>query len=67
MNRKLNQLLQGNLRIYFVVLILFTAMMATYSWKTAAGQLAIVLALGLYKRENDRRRRREINKYLEEK
>ena len=65
MNRKLNQLLQGNLRIYFVVLILFTAMMATYSWQTAAGQLAIVLALALYKRENDRRRRREINKYLD--
>ena len=31
MNRKLNQLLQGNLRVYFMVLILFTAMMATYS------------------------------------
>ena len=65
MNRKLNQLLQGNLRIYFVVLILFTAMMATYSWKVAAGQLAIVLALALYNRENGRRRRREISKYLD--
>ena len=65
MNRKLNQLLQGNLRIYFAVLILFTAMMATYSWKAAAGQLAIVLALSLYNRENGRRRRREISKYLD--
>ena len=65
MNRKLNQLLQGNLRIYFVVLILFTAMMATYSWKAAAGQLAIVLALALYNRESGRRRRKEINKYLD--
>ena len=65
MNRKLNQLLQGNLRIYFAVLVLFTAMMATYSWKAAVGQLAIVLALALYNRENGRRRRREISKYLD--
>ena len=65
MNRKLNQLLQGNLRVYFMVLILFTAMMATYSWKAAAGQLAIVLALALYNRENARRRRKEISKYLD--
>ena len=65
MNRKLNQLLQGNLRVYFMVLILFTAMMATYSWKAAAGQLTIVLALALYNRENARRRRKEISKYLD--
>ena len=31
LNRKITQLLQGNLRVYFVALMVFTAMMACYS------------------------------------
>lgn len=65
MNRKINQLLQGNLRVYFVVLIFFTALMACYSLPVAGGQLMVILALALYNRESGRRRRREISKYLD--
>ena len=65
LNRKLTQLLQGNLRVYFIVLIVFTAMTACYSIPVAAGQLVVVIALALYNREYGRRRRREISKYLD--
>ena len=65
MNRKLTKLLQGNLQIYFVVLLFFTALMACYSLPVALGQLVIVIVLGLYNRQNRRKRRREISKYLD--
>ena len=52
MNRKINQLLQGNLRVYFIVLIFFTALMACYSLPVAGGQLMVILALALYNRES---------------
>ena len=65
MNQKLTQLLQGNHQVYFVALILFTALMACYSVPVALGQLGIVLVLSLYTRSAARRRRREISKYLD--
>ena len=65
MNRKITKLLQNNLQIYFVALLLFTALMACYSLPVALGQLAIVIALSLYNRQTGRKRRREISKYLD--
>jgi len=65
LNRKLTKLLQGNLQVYFVVLLLFTALMACYSLPVAAGQLIVVIALGLYNRRTGHKRRREISKYLD--
>ena len=65
MNRKLTKLLQGNLQIYFITLLMFTALMACYSLPMAAGMLAVVIALGLYNRHTGRKRRREISKYLD--
>ena len=65
MNRKITQLLQGNLRVYFIALIIFAAMMACYSLPVAVGQFVVIIALSLYNRESGRRRRREISKYLD--
>ena len=65
MNRKITKLLHNNLQIYFIALILFTALMACYSIPVALGQLAVVIALSLYNRHTGRKRRREISKYLD--
>ena len=65
MNRKLNNLLQPSFRLYFVCLILFAALSAAFSWQLALVELGIVACLGLYSRESARRRRREINRYLD--
>ena len=65
MNRKISKLLQPSLQLYFVCLIAFALLSALYSLPLAAGELAAVACLGLYNRENTRRRRKEITKYLE--
>lgn len=65
MNRKLNKLLQPSFRLYFACLILFALLSAAFSWPLAGVELAVVACLALYSREASRRRRREINKYLD--
>ena len=65
MNRKLNSLLQPSFRLYFACLILFALLSAAFSWPLAGIELAVVACLGLYSRESARRRRKEINKYLD--
>ena len=65
MNRKLNKLLQPSFRLYFLCLIVFALLSAAFSWPLAGVELAVVACLGLYSREASRRRRREINKYLD--
>ena len=65
MNRKITQLLQPSFQLYFVCLILFALMTAPFSLPLAGVELAIVACLGLYNRHNNRRRRREVTKYLE--
>ena len=65
MNRKLNKLLQPSFRLYFLCLIGFALLSAAFSWPLAGAELAVVACLGLYSREAARRRRREINKYLD--
>ena len=65
MNRKLNKLLQPSFRLYFLCLIVFALLSAAFSWPLAGAELAVVACLGLYSREASRRRRREINRYLD--
>jgi len=65
LNRKIAQLFQPRLQLYFVCLIVFALLSALYSVPLAVTELVIVLGLGLYNRENSRRRRREIGKYLD--
>ena len=57
MNRKIAQLFQPRLQLYFVCLIVFALLSALYSVPLAVTELVIVLGLGLYNRENSRRRR----------
>ena len=65
MNRKLAQLFQPSVRLYFLCLVLFALLSALYSVPMALLQLVIVAALFLYHQENSRRRRKEISKYLD--
>ena len=65
MNRKLNQLFQPSFRLYFLFLILFAILSAAFSLPLAGLELAIVVGLGVYARESGRRRRKELNKYLD--
>ena len=65
LNRKLNKLLQPSFRLYFLCLIVFALLSAAFSWPLAGVELAVVACLALYSREASRRRRREINKYLD--
>ena len=65
MNRKMTQMLQPSFQLYFVCLILFAAASAFFSLYLAAAEAVGVVLLGLYYRENSRRRRREIAKYIE--
>ena len=64
-NRKLPQLFQPSLQLYFICLFLFALVSALFSWPLAVLELAIVILLGLYHRTGMRKRRREITKYIE--
>ena len=65
LNRKLPQLLQPSLQLYFVCLILFALASAMFSLPLAILELAVVVLLALYHRSSLRKRRREITKYIE--
>jgi len=65
LNRKISQLFQPSFQLYFVCLVAFSLLSAVYSLPLAGIELGIVLLLGLYNQVNGRRRRREINKYLD--
>ncbi len=64
-NRKLNQLLQPSFGLYFACLLLFALLSGLFSLPLAGLELAIVACIALYSREQDRRRRKEISKYLD--
>ena len=65
MNRKLPQLLQPSLQLYFICLILFALASAMFSLPLAILELAVVVLLALYHRSSLSKRRREITKYIE--
>ena len=65
MSRKISQLFHPSFQLYFVCLVIFTALTAFYSLPLAGIELVIVLGLAFYNRQNTSRRRKEINKYLD--
>ena len=65
LNRKLPQLLQPSLQLYFICLILFALASAMFSLPLAILELAVVVLLALYHRSSLSKRRREITKYIE--
>ncbi len=65
MNRKLAHLLEPSLRLYFLCLLLFTLVTATFSLPAAGVELAAVVLLYLYFRSSNSKRKREILKYLD--
>ena len=64
-NRKVARIFQTNAKIYFCVLLIFAAITALYSLPVAGAELLVILFLSYYNRENGRRRRKEISKYLD--
>ena len=64
-HRKIAQLLQPSFQLYFICLILFTVVSAFFSLPVAGAEAVCVILLAFYNRENSRRRRREVNKYIE--
>ena len=65
MNQKLSRLMEPNWKLYFAVLGLYALLAIPFQPWLAAAELAVVACLGLYNRASNRRRRREISKYLE--
>ena len=65
MNRKLHQLFQPSLQLYFVCLVVFALASALFSLPLAALELVVVALLGLYHRATLHKRRREVTKYIE--
>ena len=65
MNRKLPQLLQPSLQLYFICLVLFALASAMFSLPLAVLELAVVVVLALHHRSGLHKRRREITKYIE--
>ena len=65
MNRKINQLLQPRFQLFFICLVLFALLTALYSIPLSAAELAIAICLYIYHHQSNRRRRREVAKYLD--
>ena len=65
MNRKINQLLQQRVQLYFICLALFAVVSAAFNLWVAVVEGLIVVLLGLYYQRTSRRRKKEIVKYIE--
>ena len=68
MNRKFRHILEPNVRLYFIMLILFAAITLFYgknTWELAAGEGAIILLLYIYSIVVSRRRSREMLDYIQ--
>ena len=64
--KKLSQLLEPSLRLYFICLVLFAlAAGLAGNWLLAAAEAAVVLALYLYFRRSNALRQREVLRYIE--
>ena len=64
MNRKISQLLQPGLHLYFICLFAFVVVTCFFNFYVAVVEVVVVALLGLYSRRITRRHQREITKYL---
>ena len=65
MNRKLTQLLQPSAQLYFLFLVLFALGTCAFSPYLGAGELVVVVLLGLYHQRRSQSRQKAIQKYLD--
>ncbi len=68
MNRKIKSLLGSNIHLYVAALVIFavaTVFLGKYSLPLAAAELAAILLLLVYTKASNRRRSREMLKYIE--
>ena len=65
MNRKLTQLLQPSAQLYFLFLVLFALGTCAFSPYLGAGELVVVVLLGLYHQRSSQSRQKAIQKYLD--
>jgi len=64
-NRKISQLLQQRVQLYFICLALFALVSAAFNLWVAAAEGLVVVLLGLRYQRTSRRRKKEIVKYIE--
>ncbi len=69
MNKKVKNVLEPNMQLYFIMLIVFAV--ATFFWRDnfnylAYAEVGIIVFLFIYSKITNRRRRNEILKYIEE-
>ena len=65
MNKKLSHLLEPSFQLYFFCLMLFALVTVFFHPFLALGEGVAILLLFLYSRHSGRRRRREIDKYID--
>ena len=65
LNRKLTQLLQPSAQLYFLFLVLFALGTCAFSPYLGAGELVVVVLLGLYHQRRSQSRQKAIQKYLD--
>ena len=65
MNKKLSHLLEPSFRLYFFCLMLFALVSVFVDPILALGEGVVILLLFLYFRHSGRRRKKEINKYID--
>jgi len=64
-HRKIAQILQPRFQLYFACLTVFAVITACFSLPVAAGEAVCIMLLALYNRNNLNRRRKEVNRYIE--
>ena len=65
MNKNIKRLLEPGTRLYFVFLVIFAGLAFTFNIKVAAAEIAITILLLVYSIIVTRRRRRELESYIE--
>ncbi|MBO5727916.1 MAG: DHH family phosphoesterase [Oscillospiraceae bacterium] len=65
MNKKFSHLLEPNYAVYFFILVLFALASIYFSPILAMAESAVILLLALFYRHNNRKRKREIAKYMD--
>ena len=65
LNRKIQRLIEPNMRMFLFILVLFAIVSLFFDWRLAAAEGAAVLLLIVYFLINSRRRQRELMEYIE--